>query len=77
MTEFSHNDRHNYMANSGGHRSEKERRFSSYSVKNEKGKPRGDKLNNVKDTAHVKLHCIVEAELLKESRGVVDELMGC
>lgn len=74
MTEFGHDDSHNDMANGVGSRSEKKKRLSSYSVNDEKGDNTGDELNNVEYTTHVNLHLIVEAELFKEGRGVVDEL---
>lgn len=63
------------MTDGVGGRSTEKKRSSSYSVNNEKGEHTGDQLNDVEDTAHVKLHLVVEAKLLKESRRVVDELM--
>lgn len=74
MTELGHDDSHNDMANGVGSRSEKKKRLSSYSVNEEKGDNTGDELNNVEYTTHVNLHLIVETELFKEGRGVVDEL---
>ena len=75
MTELGHDDCHNDVTDGVGGRSTEKKRSSSYSVNNEKGEHTGDQLNDVEDTAHVKLHLVVEAKLLKESRRVVDELM--
>lgn len=75
MTELGHDDCHNDVTDGVGGRSTEKKRSSSYSVNNEKGEYTGDQLNDVEDTAHVKLHLVVEAKLLKESRRVVDELM--
>lgn len=60
----------------GGHTdgSEEERRLSSDLVKDQECRYDSDQLYQIHDTRHQELKLVVEAELLKQGRRVVDQL---
>lgn len=62
------------MRSGHSERSKEQRRLSANSVENEESRNDGDKLDKIHDTGHQELELIVETELLKECRRVVDEL---